>query len=451
MAGGTWTSQNKILPGVYINTKSQGNLSVSVGEKGTVAIAKPLSWGPFDVVQEILPGEDLRPYIGYDATNAKAIFLREMMKGSDTTDGPIKILLYRPKGIGGAKAAVTVGGLTVTARYEGVRGNDISIVVQESPDEESVYDVTTVIDGTIADEQSVTEISALTSNLWLEFSGTGSFEDSAGQALSGGKDPTVALSDYAAFLSVIEPYSFDILAYDGTDSAVIQAFASFVKRISERIGQKCQAVMANASACNSEWVISVSNGVKLKDGTILTPQQAVWWLAGAEAGARYNQSLTYAQYPGAVEAMPKMTDAQAEQAVKRGEIVFVDNFNTVKVCTDINTLTSFSVDKGQEYSKNRVMRVLNQYCNDTYRQLSLYYLGKTNNDENGRNLIKGWNVGYLNEMQANGGIRDFQPEDVVVSPGNTVDAIVIDAALRPVDSIEKIYVSVTVSVGTKTE
>ena len=209
--------------------------------------------------------------------------------------------------------------------------------------------------------------------------------------------------------------------------------------------------MANAASCNSEWVISVSNGVKLEDGTVLTPQQAVWWLAGAEAGARYNQSLTYAQYPGAAEAMPKMTDAQAEQAIKRCEIVFIDNFNTVKVCTDINTLTSFSADKGQEYSKNRVMRVLNQYCNDAYRQLSLYYLGKINNDENGRNLIKGWNVGYLNEMQANGGIRDFQPEDVVVNPGNTVDAIVLDVALCPVDSIEKIYVSVAVSVGTKAE
>ena len=283
----------------------------------------------------------------------------------------------------------------------------------------------------------------------MEFSGTGTFEDSAGQVLSGGKDPTVALADYAAFLTIIEPYSFDILAYDGTDRAVMQAFASFVKRISERVGQKCQAVMADAASCNSEWVISVSNGVKLEDKTVLTPQQAVWWLAGAEAGARYNQSLTYAQYPGAAEAMPKMTDAQAEQAIKRGEIVFIDNFNTVKVCTDINTLTSFSLDKGKEYSKNRVMRVLNQYCNDAYRQLSLHYLGKINNDENGRNLIKGWNVGYLNEMQANGGIRDFQPEDVTVNSGDDVDSIVLNVALMPVDSIEKIYASVTVSIGTR--
>ena len=44
MAGGIWTSQNKTLPGVYINVKSKGNIAVSIGERGTVAIAEPLSW-----------------------------------------------------------------------------------------------------------------------------------------------------------------------------------------------------------------------------------------------------------------------------------------------------------------------------------------------------------------------------------------------------------------------
>jgi len=106
MAGVTWPSQNKVQPGVYINTRSKGNLAVSIGEKGTAAIAEPLSWGPPGIVQTIIPGEDLRPYIGYDVTHAKAMFLREMMKGSDTTAGPIKILLYRPAGTGGAKATV---------------------------------------------------------------------------------------------------------------------------------------------------------------------------------------------------------------------------------------------------------------------------------------------------------------------------------------------------------
>ena len=61
MAGGTWMSQNKVQPGVYINTKSSGNLSASIGEKGIVAIAEPLSWGPCEVMQTIIPGEDLTP------------------------------------------------------------------------------------------------------------------------------------------------------------------------------------------------------------------------------------------------------------------------------------------------------------------------------------------------------------------------------------------------------
>ena len=78
--------------------------------------------------------------------------------------------------------------------------------------------------------------------------------------------------------------------------------------------------MADASVSNSEWVISVKNGVKLDDGTVLTPQQATWWLGGAEAGALYNQSLTYSRYPNALEACPKLTDAQIEEAIKAGKL-----------------------------------------------------------------------------------------------------------------------------------
>ena len=70
------------------------------------------------------------------------------------------------------------------------------------------------------------------------------------------------------------------------------------------------------------------------------------------------------------------------------------------------------------------------------------------NNDTGRNLLKGWIVGYLNEMQANNGIQNFTAEDVAVSAGNSIDSVVIDVAIQPVDSIEKIYMTVTVSVNT---
>ena len=140
-----------------------------------------------------------------------------------------------------------------------------------------------------------------------------------------------------------------------------------------------------------------------------------------------------------------------ETAIKAGKIVFIDSFDTVKICTDINTFTSITVDKQKYFSKNRVMRVLNQFCNDVYKQFSLYYIGKINNNEDGRNLLKGWIVGYLNEMQANGGIQNFEADDIQVSAGTDVDAVVVNAAIQPVDSVEKIYMTVTVSADTSAE
>lgn len=446
MAGGFWTSQNKILPGVYINTKSAGNVSASIGSRGIVAICEGLDWGATGVIQTITPGESLYPFIGYDITNEKTLFLREMMKGTDVSDGPIQILLYRPAGTGGVAATASIGDdLTVTAKYPGVRGNDISIMASINPDADGAYDVATIVDGSVVDLQTVNSAADLVANAWVTFAGE-TLAATAGTALTGGVNPTVAAADHSAFLTALESYFFDIVIYDGDDSTVAQAYAAFAKRISERVGYKCQCVMAG-SGNNSEWVIQILNGVTLTDGTVLTAQQATWWVGGAEAGARYNQSLTYAQYPQASEATPKLTEAQLEAAVLAGQIAFTDTFGVVKICTDINSLTTYTVDKGEEYHKNRVMRVLNQLCNDIYRYFSLNYIGKVNNNAAGRALLRGWIVGYLQEMQANNGVQNFVADDVTVEQGNSVDSVLINIAIMPVDAVEKIFVSVTVSVA----
>ena len=455
MAGGVWTSTNKVLPGVYINVKSSGNITANIGARGIVAICEPLSWGVTNKVQTYIPGEDTTPYIGYPITAEEARFIREMTKGSDVTAGPMRIYLYRPAGTGGVKATAVIGALTVTALYEGARGNDISIIIAEDVDNEGTYNIQTVVDGTVVDAQAVKDLSKLVANAWVTFTGTGTtITETAGQTLQNGADPTVSATDYATFLTAIEPYQFDVLIYDGTDSTTIQAIASFVERISNNVGQKCQAVMAGESAANSnsEFVIAVNNGVILDDGTALTAQQATWWVGGCEAGAQYNESLTYAQYPNAVEANPKLTSVQSEEAIGDGYIVFLDEFDSIKVYSDINTLTTFTPDKGEEFRKNRLMRTLMQFCNDCYKYFSTSFIGKVDNNEAGRNLLKGWIVGYFNEMQANNGVKNFTAEDVeVLAVDGQIDAVLINVYIQPVDAVEKIYVTVTVSVNETAE
>lgn len=65
--------------------------------------------------------------------------------------------------------------------------------------------------------------------------------------------------------------------------------------------------------------------------------------------------------------------------------------------------------------------------------------------------MKGWIVGYLNEMQANGGVQNFESDDVEVLAGNEIDSVVVNVAIQPVDSIEKIYMTVNVSVDSDSE
>lgn len=446
MAGGTWTAQNKVRPGIYINFTSKGARALSPGQRGTLAGVKPLSWGPVGEIMTIDPAGDVTPYIGYGIAAPQSRFLREALKGTDVTGAPTKILLYRPAAAGSAAASATLGeGVTATALYPGARGNDVSIVVTESVDEDSVFIVDTLVDGVQADQQIVTAVTGLQPNAWVKFSGTGALAATAGVTLSGGADGTVSASAYPDFLTALEPYSFDILAYDGADSGVRDAFAAFVQRISSQEGRYAQLVTTGADHAGSRFVINCKSGVVLDGGEVLTPQEAVWWLAGAEAGAQYYESLSCAAYPGAVDVFPRLTNSQIETAILGGDVVLSEEFGQVRIETDVNTLTTYTEEIGKVFHKNRTMRTCNNLANDIYREFSQHYKGKINNTPEGRGLFKGAVLDYMKKMHGKGALRERPTgEDVEVLPGDETDSIIVNVALWLADAVEKIYMTVTV-------
>lgn len=445
MAGGTWTAQNKIRPGVYIRFQSKQEFGFTIGSRGTVAICEPLSWGPVGVLTEIRAGDDPTPYIGYPMTAPQAKFLQQIFLGSNRTDGASRVLLYRPTGTSSAQASAEIAPLTVTAKYPGVRGNDITVAIVADPDNEDSFFVNTIVDGAIVDQQSAETADTLTANDWVTFSGTGALSANAGTPLTSGADGTVAATAYSTFLTALEPYRFDILIYDGSDAATLSAMSSFVQRMCEDNGQYCQLVASFTTGPDSKYDIDVQTGAVLNDGTTLTKQQMCWWVGGVEAGAQVNESLTYAVHPEAVAPSPVMTGAQIETALQSGQLVLSADFDVVHIEQDINSLTTYTLDNGEVFHKNRTMRVCNAIANDIYQQFSTNYLGVINNNDIGRGLFKQAVVKYLNDLQAQQAIQNFTADDVEVLPGDDIDSIVVNLAIQVVDAIEKIYMTVTVS------
>lgn len=444
MAGGIWTSQNKTLPGVYIKFKSGAALGLTVGERGVVTICEPMSWGSVAQVTEVTPSMDLTPITGYDITAPENLFIQQIFTGTNRTNPPTKLLLYRPTASGSAQAKATVGNLTATALYPGARGNDITIISTALTEPESSFQVSTVVDGEVVDQQTGVNVSDLTANDWVSWSGEGALSASTGQALSGGADGTVESAAYSAYLTAIEPYKFDVMIYDGDDSSVQTALQSFIQRMNESNGQYCQLVASGLTNPNSQYVINVNSPATLSDGTQLTAQQVTWWAGGAEAGAMYNESLTYAQYPGAV-ATTMNTNDQFIADIQAGNLDLFAEDGVVKVMQDINTLVSFTEDVGEVFRKNRVFRLCATIANDIYAQFSANFIGVVNNNAAGQARFKSAIVGYLQQIQDNQGIQNFSADDVEVLPGTAIDAIVVNVAIQAVDSVEKIYMSVEVS------
>lgn len=444
MAGGTWTSQNKVLPGVYIRFKTGQALGLTVGERGVVTICEPMSWGPVGVVNTVTLTTDMTPLTGYDITAPQNRFLQEIFKGTNRTSAPTTILLYRPTASSSAQATVTTGELTATAVYPGARGNDITIVITELTEPESTFTVSTVVDGAIVDQQTAAQISELVANDWVTWSGTGALAATTGAALTGGADGTVQASAYSTYLTAIEPYKFDVMIYDGSDSTVQTALLAFIERVNENNGQYCQLVANGLTNPDSRYVINSNSPVTLSDGTELTAQQVAWWLGGAEAGAKYNESLTYATYPGAVSTTMNTND-QFISDINDGLLDLFAEDGTVKVMQDINSLVTYTEDIGKVYRKNRVMRLCNTIANDIFQQFSANFIGVVNNNEDGRARFHAAIVGYLQQIQDNQGIQNFTADDVEVLAGTEIDAIVVNVAIQAVDSVEKIYLTLEIS------
>lgn len=442
MAGGTWIDQNKVRPGVYINYKSSPSSLATMGERGVVAIGWLPTWGVREKFYEINGTEDTEK-LGYPITAPEMLFIRQILRGTNRTSGASKILVWALASTGSASATATIGNLVATAKYAGTFGNRLSVGIVAGSDD---FVVTTYLDGKSVDSQTVETIAGLSANDYVTWSGSGALAANSGVTLTGGSNGTASAEGYQNFRTALSVQKFDVVIYDGSDASEKALFATFVQNQSNAEGNKCQLVVSNYPSADNECVISVyPQSIQLLDGTTLTAPQLTWWIGGASAGANAFESLTYASHPDAVSVSPALTSAQQEAAINGGQLALIGQFGVIQVLTDINSFRSFSVEKGKAFRKNRVVRTVFGLCNDIYKTFALYYIGAVHNDEDGRKSLKAEILNIMDRYQGNRALQNVVADDVTVSPGIDSDAVVIEIYCQPVDSIEKIYINITIS------
>lgn len=441
MNGGTFIKgQEKERPGIYFNFTEKANDRISSGERGRVAIPLALSWGKSKEIIEIHSESDAINKLGVDINDPSLLLLREAKKNAS------RVLVYRVNE--GEKAKGTVGvGLTLTAKYGGLKGNNVSVSVAKNVLVTTEKDVTTYFENKEVDKQTVKDSSELISNNYVVFSGTGDPEVSVGVKLTGGDDGTAEVAAYTAFLAALETENFNVAALPVEEEELKATFASFIRRLREDQGVKVQGVLSGHAA-NYEGIINVANGIILESGKALSAEQAVAWVAGASAGATLKQSNTFAQYEGAVDVSPRYDHDETVSRLRKGEFLFTfdGRDKSVTVEKDQNSLAS-----NAKFSQNKVIRIMDAFHKDVFNSLKDIIRNRKSTgedipvDEDGKSIVHTAVVLYGNTLQDDNVLTNFAQEDVLVEFAGAGDGFLINVAIQPVGSAEKFYFDAVVS------
>ena len=432
LGGGTFVTQNKDLPGAYINFISAASANAALSERGIATMPLDLDWGVDGEVFEVTNGDfqkNSMEIFGYEHTNDKLKGLRDLFLNTKT--------LYAYKlTSGGAKAANDFA----TALYTGVRGNDIKITIQENADDASLFDVKTVVGTTVVDEQTVAKAADLVANKFVTWKDA-ELTVTAATPLSGGSNGAVDGAAYQAYLDKIESYTYNTMGVVVTDETTKTLFASFVKRLRDEMGIKFQLVLYNKAA-DYYGTINVKNKVTDEGWS---EASLVYWVTGVSAGCEVNRSNQNKVYNGEFTVDTNYTQNQLAAAIKAGEFTLHKVGSDVRVLEDINSMVTTSDTQGDIFKDNQTIRVIDQIANDIAVLFNTKYLGVVPNDNAGRTSLWSDIVKHHQQLNDIRAIEDFADSDVSVAQGNTKKSVVVTDAVTVVNAMGKLYMTVTVA------
>ena len=425
--------QNKELPGAYINFVSAASANPALSDRGIATMPLELDWGAEGEVFEVTGADfqkNSRKIFGYDYTHEKLKGLRDLFLNAQT------LYAYR-LGSGGKKA----GNDYAAALYPGTRGNDLKIVIQANPDGEGLFDVQTLLDGAVVDEQTAARAEELVNNGYVVWKKGWELSETAGAPLEGGANGEVSGGSHQAYLDKIEAYTFNTMGAAVEDGVTKSLYVAFCRRLRDEMGIKLQLVLHD---CRADYygVINVKNKA-LDEGW--SASSLVYWVTGAQAGCAVNRSVQNTVYNGEFTVDADLTQNQLTQAVKNGEFTFHKVGSDIRVLDDINSMVTVSDTQGDVFRDNQTIRVCDQIGNDIAVLFNTKYLGIVPNDKPGRMSLWADIVKHHEQLQEIRAIEDFSDGDVTVEQGDSKKAVVVNDVITVINAMSKLYMTVTVS------
>lgn len=259
-------------------------------------------------------------------------------------------------------------------------------------------------------------------------------------------------------LDYLETVDFNYLIMPKAIKADNTAIKTFIEKMRNEIKFRVKAILANEAGDNEAIINSTMDNIEMVEGTI--PQdEFVCVVAGLIAGTPLTQSVTNA-IPKNVLNIPSATKASMETRVKNGELVLIKDAGKIRVARGVNSFVTTTAEKGQSFSKIKLVDTMDLIHNDIRKTCVDTYIGKVPNNYDNKCVLITAIKGYLEELAKAELIeRDYEVEidleaqrsylkslgvDIAnmkeqeIKTAKTKDKVFLKASIKLIDAIESI-------------
>ena len=450
MAIGTWVSQNKVRPGVYINYVFSEAELVNYASNGVLALNYTLPLNPEGVVEITsadIKNKGLQKYGIMAGTDAYK-YITTLLKYSS------KLVLYSPKMSNSSKAKLTVKDeFNATAKYPGVEGNKLAVEVIGTAGEKQTFNTyynNELVAIQTLDAETMTVVGV---NDYVDIEIVGdTVTATVPTLLTGGVDGTIDKNQLSsAYLDVLKTKEVEVIAINLNEADYdFSIFEDFVNEYNANHVQKVVVVYPktdNASASkNSEFVIAIAaQTATLQNGLAMDAGMIAGYIGAKEAGADYTKDLTF-DLCDDIASISELGNDEIEENIKRGIMnLSYRSDRSVVIEDDINSLVLLSENQSSALKSNDTLRLLNDL---SYRIVSYgenVVIGKKKVTETTLNVVKAFVIGIMNQYAEEQVIINFDSnKDVQVVFGEQPDGILCTIAIQKTNSAKKLYFSIGV-------
>lgn len=431
--------------------------TIPKSSRGRMFVPIVHDWGPFkqfvdlesfaEFIEIFGQGGSLGPPVVY-TPGFLAVY--NAFKGeSADRPGAAQVLVYRMGAAAAAKATRTLQNttpavaITLTARYEGARGNNLRVRVEANAADPSNKNDLVISEGGLEYERfphTKTDIAALAANINARSGWFTAVSNITGVALAvvadqtptGGNDgSTLVAGDWTALMTASEPQKFDVMVpYDLIDSSITTSLASWAKtsntpimpgRRSKRFmlgiggasGETLATALTRSSGIDDENVFNVGVG-SYKDTALditLSPSQLVPRIGGILARRGFDAAISFAHLAD-LEIVTGPTDAEILSAIDTapgvgGVVVLSLDSAGVRIEKDVTTRVSDTDDRPKEtFGRIKYVMVMQAFERGLQErhEAGLLSLGLEVNDDTREYVVSDARI-FLDEFLAVGAVQ----------------------------------------------